>query len=304
MPDAHPQYTVTARNLSLRPTQWGILFGFITIALLLISIHYNISLGYYLSFLMMGLSMIALIHTWQNISHLEIDTTLLTPPVFLGETTFARIKIHNTKPFPRYAINIEYPTYAVIDDDIIANGDTLYSVPIKATERGWLHLPKFNIFSEFPLGLFRISAIFDSTTSVLVYPRPLPSKPEETQATSSDSMVNLSDLQRINKGSDEFNGHRAYQTNDPIQRIDWKASSRNDTLLTKAFMANQAQSVWLDWRRTEGLPYEDRISRLTYAVTAAHNSQQPYGLKLPTVVFSPNLGFNHYHQCLQALALM
>ena len=106
------------------------------------------------------------------------------------------------------------------------------------------------------------------------------------------------------KRGDDFNGHRAFQTNDSIKHVDWKASSRHGSLLTKQFLTNQVQSVWLDWGITETLPFESRISRLTYAVTALHNKQIPFGIKLPTAVIYPNLGLSHYHECLKALALM
>ena len=304
MPNTHPNYVLTARNLTFRPTRWGVLYGFITILLLLSSMNYSISLGYSLSFLMMSLSIIALFHAWRNMSNLEIDTSLLSQSVFMGETIFVNVNIINKKSFPRYTINIAYPAYPSIIEDIASINNKLFSIPINTTKRGWLHLPKLQVFSEFPIGLFRVSASLESHRAVLVYARPQPPQLETSQTTDPELAANLNTLLNASTGDVEFNGHRTYQASDSMQHIDWKASSRHGTLLTKQFTTNRAQSVWLDWCMTEGLSFESRISKLTYAVKAFHNAQIPYGLKLPTTVFSPNLGLNHYHECLQALALL
>jgi uncharacterized protein (DUF58 family) len=253
MPNTHPHYILTARNLTFRPTRWGVLYGFITILLLLSSMNYSISLGYSLSFLMIGLIIIALLHAWRNMSNLEIDTSLLSPSVFMGETIFVNVNIINKKSFPRYTINIAYPAYPAIIEDIASINNTLFSIPINTTKRGWLHLPKLQVFSEFPTGLFRVSASLYSHRAVLVYARPQPPQLETSQTTDLELAANLNTLLNASTGDDEFNGHRTYQDSDSMQHIDWKASSRHGTLLTKQFITNRAQSVWLDWCMTEGL---------------------------------------------------
>jgi uncharacterized protein (DUF58 family) len=294
-------HTLTASNLIIRPTRWGILYVLMTIALLLTSINYSVSLGYYLSFLMMGLSIIAILHTWQNLTNLEIDSSLLTTPVFTGETALINIKVINKKPYTRYAIHIKCPSHSSIVEDVPANSETLFSIPVETTKRGWLHLSKLTIFSEFPLGLFRVSSALDSPVDILVYASP---EPHLDLPKTGAGISNNSATAMLNNSGDEFNGHRAYQTSDPIQHIDWKASSRSSTLVTKQYVTNQTQTIWLDWSATEGLPLERRISRLTYAVIAASNAHLPYGLKLPNTTYAPSTGLSHHHQCLQALALL
>ncbi|MEO7345298.1 MAG: DUF58 domain-containing protein, partial [Methylotenera sp.] len=87
-------------------------------------------------------------------------------------------------------------------------------------------------------------------------------------------------------------------------RVDWKASSREQGLLTKQFQGEASATLWLDFTATTGENIEVRISQLTRWVLDANSQQLKYGLRLPNKSINPNTGDSHYHQCLTALALM
>lgn len=296
-------HILTASSLTIRPTQWGIAYLLMTVVLLIISINYNISLGYYLSFLMMALNIIALIHTWQNLAQLTIHTSLPSTPVFSEETALIPIKLVNESALPRYNIQLQYPSQPPIIDDIAAHSEQQFTMPYPTTRRGWLKLPKIEIASQYPLGLFNVSASIESDAPVLVYAKPK-TFVDIHQASDSCMTSDFTPLTSMHKGGDEFIGHRAYQAHDPIQYIDWKASSRSEQLYTKEYAPNQSHTLWLDWQSLINESPEDRISKLTYAVMTCNRCNQTYGLRLPNEVFSTNSGLRHYQQCLKALALL
>ena len=91
---------------------------------------------------------------------------------------------------------------------------------------------------------------------------------------------------------------------DAASRVDWKASSRGIGMFTKQYSGNGAAILLLDWQASTGLDFEARISQMTRWVVDAHAAQQLFGLSLPNLTLQPNSGEAHYHQALQALALL
>jgi uncharacterized protein (DUF58 family) len=134
----------------------------------------------------------------------------------------------------------------------------------------------------------------------IVYPHPamtglpIPNSPDQGSTGAIDT----------SSGDDDFAGHRNYQFGDSPRRVDWKASSREQGLLTKQFQGEAASTVWFDWAQTQGADAELRIRQLTRWIVDAHTDRKSYGLRLPKQEFPPNKGEAHYHLCLQALALL
>jgi uncharacterized protein (DUF58 family) len=104
-------------------------------------------------------------------------------------------------------------------------------------------------------------------------------------------------------GDDDFSGLRGYQHGDSPRRVDWKASAKEQGLLTKQFQGAENASLWLDWNLLPGRDAEQKISVLTRWALDAQVSGQPYGLRLPGREITPGYGEQHDHLCLEALAL-
>jgi uncharacterized protein (DUF58 family) len=134
----------------------------------------------------------------------------------------------------------------------------------------------------------------------MVYPHPVLNSQPVPASTDQGAAGALDAV----SGDDDFAGHRAYQLGDSPRRVDWKASSREQGLLTKQFQGEAQSSLWLDWTLTPGTNIEQRLSQLTRWIVDAHTDRQSYGLRLPKLDIKPNTGDAHYHQCLRALALL
>jgi uncharacterized protein (DUF58 family) len=297
------QTTLSARNLTVRPTQWGLLYVFMTVVLLLISINYSISLGYFLAFLMIALLLVSLLLAWQNMMQLCLAPVMTERTVFAGETALIPLRIENSHRRSRFSLQMQYLGQASVVEDIDAETTQSFSLPFETSRRGLIELPAIIIASEYPLGLFRVSSQLVSAVTLLVYAKPSfwthwPFQPANTPH------AHESTLFTSHHTGDEFVGHRAYQTLDPIQWIDWKASSRSDQIYVKQHASTQSPTICLDWHTLAHEPVEQRISKLSYAVIACHQQSLAYSLKLPNQTVSLNHGSVHQHQCLKALALL
>lgn len=285
------------RQIYIVPTRWGLLYATMLIGLLIGSINYSLSLGYYVTFLLASLGNIAMLHTWHNLVHLQV-AVLNAQPVFAGDNASISLKISEIKNRPRYVIAAYFNQQAEVVHDINANDANLIELPLATQQRGWQSLPRLTIYTEFPLSLLHAWAVIENPFQFLVYPKPADSS--NPKSISADASAQGSQL---TKGDDDFNGHKNYQVGDSPSRVDWKASSRGIGMYTKLYSGAGVHHLWLDWQQTSGTT-ESRISQLTRLVIDAHATQQTYGLRLPDTELAPNNTQVHYHQALTALALM
>ena len=286
------------RRIYIIPTRWGFLYATMLLALLIGSINYSLSLGYYITFLLASLGNIAMLHTWRNLVHLQVEV-LHAKPVFAGDLAQVTLKMSDNKNRPRYNIAARFADNIVTQDDIAANASQAFTLALATQKRGWLNVPRIALYTEFPLSLFHAWAYVDNPFQVLVY-----AKPSVNNSLQPESMdAGAKGTSHFNKGDDDFYGHKTYQLGDSPSRVDWKASSRGLGMLTKQYSGTGQSALWLNWDATEG-DNETRISLLSKWVIEANKANQTYGLKLPTSRIEPSNSDAHYHQCLRALALM
>ena len=297
--------TLNPRQIYILPTRWGILYAVMLILLLVGSINYSISLGYYVTFLLASLGNMTMLHTWRNLVHLQISlnlptTGLLTNPVFAGNIAQLALLITDTKNRARYSIVAQFEGNGLVSHDVLANNSQMFLAPLQTQQRGWQALPRIKLHTEFPLMLFHAWAYIDNPQQVMVYPKPS----VNNMAPPISNTGQIGGNSHITRGDENFDGHKTYQVGDAPSRVDWKASSKGIGMLSKLYSGDGSATLLLDWEMTAGLEFEARISQLTQWVIDAHMAQQSFGLRLPNLTLQPNHSEAHYHEALTALALL
>ncbi len=298
------QAILDRRHIYILPTRAGWFFAFVLLLMLIGAINYTLSLGFVLVFLLAGMSVACMLHTWRNLAYLQATAGRIEA-VFAGDNATFNIVLTDSRNRARYAIVAGFdpvPENALepVGLDIPANGSANAGLAVTSNRRGWLNAGRIKLHTEFPLGLFHTWGYVDLGCRCLIYPRPaasdlpLPSAPDRDARGSADTII----------GDDDFFGHRSYQTGDSPKRIDWKASAREQGIYTKQFQGTAQSTLWLDWATAPGSDDEQRISQLTRWVMDADALKQAYGLRLPGREFAPDSGPAHLQQCLQALALV
>ncbi len=286
------------RQIYILPTAWGILYAVMLVLLLIGSINYSLSLGYFVTFLLASLGHTAMLHTWRNLVHLQISV-LHAKPVFAGDSALVSINIIDTKNRARYAVAAKIEQNVAAIENIAANQSQVFSLPFVTTKRGYCALPRVTLYTEFPLSLFHAWAYAALPLQVLVYPKPSGQQALPILLIDADNVGVL----QASRGDDDFDGHKTYQLGDAPSRVDWKASSRGIGLYTKIYSGEGAGALWLDFALVDG-DIETRISQLAQWLVDTHATRQRYGLKLPNLTLAPDDSEAHYHACMQALALL
>jgi uncharacterized protein (DUF58 family) len=285
------------RHIYILPTRQGLLFVVVLICMLIGSINYGLSLGFGLTFLLGGLSVVAMLHTWRNLAHLTISSGK-TAPVFAGADANFGLIVSDLNSRCRYAIGLRLGKSEAVFADIPADGHAEMTMPVRSLHRGWLTPGRLTVFTEFPLGLFHAWSYVNLNHRCLVYPAPIAAR--QPPVSGSDGK---SGKARTEAGDDDFSGLRAYQHGDSLRRVDWKASAREQGMFSKQFHAASGTTLWLDWALAPALDTESRISQMTRWVMDAHAGGQAYGLRLPGREIAPATGEAQYRKCMEALAL-
>jgi uncharacterized protein (DUF58 family) len=298
-PGDHTAVVLRHSRIYILPTKRGMaVLG--TMAIMLVaSLNYALSLGFVVSFLLAGFAAAALLHTFRNLSGIELA------PLAAGETFSG-----GTLPFtlgvaggatPRRAITLAARGSEPQTVDVIPDAALPVTLEVRAPRRGRVVLGRVTLSSDYPVGLWRGWAYVHFPLSGVVYPAPEPGAPplpagRMGETTQSESRAGDADLA----------GLRGYQHGDPLQRVAWKAVARGAGWYTKQFDGGGGSGpAELEWRALPGaLDAEARIARLTAWVLAAERVACPFALHVPGFTLPPGRGREHRRIALTALALL
>ncbi|MEW6514150.1 MAG: DUF58 domain-containing protein [Pseudomonadota bacterium] len=292
---------LTQRRVYVLPTRGGLLYAISLLVLLIGAINYNLSLGYGLVFLLGGLGIVAILHTFRNLAGTSI--TVGTPaPVFGGDTARFPLLLHNADARERRLLRLFLPGETVVIVDVPPQGSARALLPMPTTRRGWLTLPRVTIETVWPLGLVRTWSYAAPALACLVYPRPADAVPPAPTFAGMQGGQLPSD-----SGDEDFAGLRRHHPSDPPHHVAWKTAARlgpDAALQTKQFSGTAAQALWFDWAMLPAtLDVETRLSILTRWVLDAEDAGLSWGLRLPGGEIPQAHGPTHTHACLKTLAL-
>lgn len=282
------------------PTRSGVLFAVVLLAMYSGAVNYNLGLGHALVFLLAGLGLVAMLHTFRSVFGLRISTGPI-PPVFAGEIAHFPVVVDNPDARSRPSVVLQNSAGLAAVADLAPLGATALRLSVEASTRGWLDLGPLTIHSRYPLGLFRAWAYPTPASRCLVFPKPvflpLPA-PRPAGATGQAKSAT---------GDEDFAGFRNRQPGDSIRHVAWKSFARDPEhrpLQVKLFSGGEQSEHCLSWA---DLPpdadLENRLSILTGWVVQAEAAGQAFSLSLPGRAFELGNGSLHVARCLNALAL-
>ncbi len=309
--------TLTQRNVYILPTGPGLMLGLTLLVLLVASINYQLNLGYLLTFLLAGTTLVGMHICHGTLRGLAMN--LIAPPAsYAGATTVFDIKLTNARHSARHGIGLSELNAHEVNaqkgtkrhwawTDVPAQGSSVVQVAFTPPRRGLHRLPTLTAETRFPLGTFRVWTVWRPAAQVLVYPAPelnpppLPAGEPRAQGAGAATRA---------QSTGEFDGVRAYRRGDPLKNVLWKKATRADEhaggesggLVVRDTQQAQRHELWLDVRQAGPLGLEQKLSRLCAWVLQADRLGLDYGLRLPALEIRPGSGEAHKRRCLEALA--
>ncbi len=285
------------RRIFIMPTRSGLIFVVTLMAMLIGAINYNNSLAFILTFSLVGLGLVAILHTFRNVFRIILHVKHAAP-IYAGEIAHFSLTLAEEQRYARRAIEVMTPTGVVRGIDIGGEGSTTIVLAQKSSQRGLHHLGRMTLRSIYPLGLLQAWAPVNINAHVVVYPTPIAAGPLPERSEGGDSTTIMS-----LKGDDDFHSMRPYQQGDSLRQVHWKGVAKGQSMMSKQYAGGCAREVWLDWHQLAHVSLEERLSRLCQWVLDADREGLAYGLSIPGKRIENGQGKAHKAACLKALAL-
>lgn len=295
----HPrekETTLTQKRIYILPTGAGAAFLVVSLLVLLLAINYENNLAYAVCFTMLSLFITAIVHTYANLSGLQV-AVLSVSPVFKGDHALFRFRLYSPRALTQVTFAFEQQSAQTWD--IPAGSDLIIDVPLLTEHRGWQEIALLRVSSLYPLGFFKTWSWLAFDQCVLVYPSPVKEE-GALQAAGGSGM----EPQASSKGHEDFQELKPYGFGMPINRIAWKVLAKGQGLHVKSYVGETGEDVWLSLDMWPSLGLEARLSRLSYWVLELSRKGIPFGLNLNNeILIEPDIGESHKLDVLKVLAL-
>lgn len=292
------EVTLGQRNVFVFPTLAGFAFLLLVLALLVTAINYENNLVFALAFLLAGLFVVGILHTYANLAGLRL-AAVAAQPVFAGERAAFPVLLRASARRVHDALELRWDEASVQDQRVAAGGEAEAMLFLPAPRRGLLRPGRLRLQSVYPLGLVRAWTWLDLEASCLVYPRPGPLAPLTGVEGGGDAGFATRD-----PGVDDFAGFRAYTPGDPLRRVAWRTLARGQPLQTREFHALAEHTLSLRWEQTAGMgDTEQRLGLLCAWILELARRDACYALELPGCSLPPAAGAAQRARALAALAL-
>jgi len=293
--------TLTQRNIYIVPSRAGLAFCATLLLLLIVSINYQLSLGFALTFLLAGSAAASMQMTHGSLRGLTLHIKPLVP-TYDGDAAVLEMVVTNpgrSRLGLGFGLDLGARPIPLAYAEVAAEGQTVVHLSWLAPGRGLHGLPLVRVESRYPFGLFRAWTIWRPAGLQWVYPRPESPTPPwpQSQANQGDDKP----ASRTGAGS-EFEGVRAYRRGDTLRQVVWKKAARTGEMISRETAGAVQRELRLHWSQAQGMEPEARLARLAAWAIAADEAGHRWGLTLPGVELAPDNGSAHRHAALQALA--
>lgn len=264
-------------QLFVFPTPLGFYWLGLAALCYLLGTNYQNNLILLLGYWLLSLWLLCIVLAFRNLHRLairapnELDVQAGQPyqvPLQLSRTcTALHISIHDAPP--------------------LVVTTTTPSLLLSASKRGVLPLPRFKIWSDYPLGLIRCWTYPQLTCQIWLTPVPH-LLPHLTAAQTPDAQT-----------KDSVDGARAYQHGDPLRHVDWPRLARQQRLVVRTYSGDRTRrEVLLEGHQVS----EELASHFAAIVQQAKERKTPLALRLPHQQLPADSSATHYRQLLRALA--
>lgn len=286
------------KNLYILPTAAGWAFLLLALIIWLLGTNYQNNLILALSYLQLSLMVVVILHTYNNMSGLYIES-LGADEGHAGQRIDFKFQVMSDNAFGCHYLKLGWADTVPTLYDIEGSSTQLVRVGVKANQRGRFWPGRLLVQSEFPMGLVKCWSWLRFENEVIVYPRPVERALPVVLGGSAEGTGEVEpDLD-----GEEFLGYRQYHPGDGLRRIAWKQYARERGLYSKVYGSGRANNEYLYWSQFFSGDVELALSQMTYWAVAWHRENRGFGLSLPTVEIAFGSGDAHLAEVLSALAV-
>ena len=289
-----------ASRIYILPTRRGYAFLATLGMTLLTSLNYSLSLGFVATFMLAGLVATALVHTFRNLSGIELR------PLAAGET-FAGAVMPFTLALaggatPRYAVTLTARGCSTVTVDVLPDSALPVALELLTPRRGRIVLGRVTLSSEFPMGLWHAWAYVHFPLAGIAFPTPEVDPPPLPPGDFGQDDASV--IPRHRRGSRRTARLPARRSAAAHRLEVGRARRRLAHETVRRRQRRRARRARLGFAARLACRAPKKIARLTAWVLAAERAARPFALRAPGIALAAGQGRDHRRSALTALALM
>ena len=286
------------RRVYILPTRSGVAAGALLFVMLLAGLNYNNSLALLLCFMLAGVAIVSMYECHRMLVGLKIEAGHVDPS-FAGRGAELTLQFANDDSRTRSRLAVRCGAGAATRFTLPPAAVQVVRVCYPGLARGRQRLPRLEVASDAPLGLFRVWCWLHLPLETLVYPAPAGQRPLPPMGGASRD-----GRQRApQNGEEDWAWLRPFREGDPPHGVAWKAYARGGPLLVSHYEAPTGAHRLLDFTPVQDLALEQRLSQLTQWVLDCEQRGASYRLVLPGRKVPQRTGAAQRRANLEALAL-
>ena len=290
--------TLRARRLYILPTRAGYTAGALLFVMLIAGLNYTNSLALLLTFILAGFVLVGMHECQRSLQGLEL-LSAQAPDCYAGLDGTLELRFASAARAPRRALTVRAGSGPVATFDLAPGAQASVQVSHRCALRGRHRLGRLELATTAPFGLFRCWTWLHLPVEVMVYPRPLGTRPLPPAADGRTARVAPS----VSSGEEEWASLRAYQPSDSPRSIAWKTVARGGPFMVGQYAGSAGRDYRLSFSGLELLDTEARLSQLCAWADECARVGARCALDLPEVQVPWGHGAHHRTRLLRALAL-
>ena len=285
------------RNLYIVPTRFGWLWLAGLVLLQVVGTQLQSNGPLLLSFLMLGLFLLALHLTHFNLQGLELAVGE-PQPGFAGSLLAYPLRLRCRSRCE--GLRFGFDTAATTAPRVFDRGDHALSVPWRPQARGLQRPGCLRLQTTAPLGLFICWTRWQPAVPQLVWPAPVAGPVRQLQESRPRSVPLQASGGECQEGSDDWRDLQPHRPEDGASRLAWKLLAQGRGRYAKRFVDPSDQEPLL--APDPAVPFERGLEHLSERICRLHARGLAYGLVLGEQRLSPGRGPAQRERALAALA--
>ena len=286
-----------ARRLYILPTRAGLAFGLLLLVMLIAGLNYTNSLALLLTFVIGGFILVGMHECQRTLQGLELVQADIAD-CYAGDEGVVELHYVNPTAAPKRALQVRCGSERATAFELAPGALLTVPVNFQAPHRGRHPLPRLELASTAPFGLFRCWTWLHLPLEFLVYPQPAGSRPLPRALARV-----VGQARATAPGEDQWASLRPYQSGDNLRSIAWKAVARGAPLMVGQYEGAGGADHVLSFVGLEALELEIRLSQVCAWAQTCARLNAASALRLPGVELPLGRGAAHHMALLRALAL-
>lgn len=296
----------TIHNIYVYPTKVGWIYIVAVLVMWLFGVNYDNNLVLLTALFGGSCFLVSIFLTWSNLRDISIFPYVSSHEVRANEGVPMYFSVQSSDKVV-YGVRIASNLSQAMAPMDVAHGSKI-SLLCQDLGRGIFRLPRFKIYSDFPLGLIRAAFYVEANEVVTIFPRVIPCEflpQKDFRNFNGRRKEHATQTNSLNARADaELSGLRKYQAGDSLNLIAWKQLAKGRGLMVREFSADTSSCVKLNETSVRARHYEEQISMLAHAVNALSARGVMFGLEFAGINVLPNKGERHRLSLQKALALL